>query len=859
MIKKMMLLLGLLASASVMAQNEPWRNPACSPEERADDLTKRLTLKEKIGLMKDVSQPVERLGIPAYNWWSEALHGVGRAGTATVFPQAIGMAATFDDALVERIFTAVSDEARAKFHEGRREGRHTRYRGLTFWTPNINIFRDPRWGRGQETYGEDPWLTTRMGLAAVRGLQGPDTARYDKLHACAKHFAVHSGPEWNRHQFDARDIDPRDLWETYLPAFKALVKEGNVAEVMCAYNRYEGEPCCGNRRLLTWILRELWGYKGLVVSDCGAVSDFHVEGRHNTHRDAAHASADAVLSGTDVECGSNYSRLDEAVEQGLIDEKQIDVSVRRLLRARFALGELDDDRVVPWSRIPVDVIDCEEHRALALEAARRSIVLLQNRGGILPLKRDEPVVVLGVNAADSVMQWGNYNGFPSHTITLLEGIRRMTGREVRYLPATGLVDNRVFVSVAGQIVGADGHSGFDARYWNTTEAAGEPAARQATSGTLRFDSSGATVFAPGVELENFSARYTGTFRPERSGEVILRIKGDDAFRMTVDGKTVVDRWGEKRRSSAQTTLTVEAGRDYPIAIDFRQYGGNALLQFDLGYESVMTPEEVVAAVGDVQTVIYAGGISPALEGEEMKVDYPGFRGGDRTEIELPAAQRRLIEALHKAGKRIIMVNYSGSAIALEPESHRCDAILQAWYPGQSGGQAVAEVLYGEQNPAGRLPVTFYRSAEQLPDFEDYSMEGRTYRFMTEEPLYPFGHGLSYTTFDYGKVRLSRGTIKAGDAVKLSVGVRNAGDRDGDEVLQIYVHRVSDNGLNRTLRAFRREHLRAGERREVEFLLPASAFEFFDEKTQTVRVQKGRYEIYCGGSSTAQNKVMLEIR
>ncbi len=858
MIKKMMLLLGLIASASVMAQNEPWRNPECSPEERADDLVKRLTLKEKIGLMKDVSQPVERLGIPAYNWWSEALHGVGRAGTATVFPQAIGMAATFDENLVERIFTAVSDEARAKFHEGRREGKHTRYRGLTFWTPNINIFRDPRWGRGQETYGEDPWLTTRMGLAAVRGLQGPDTARYDKLHACAKHFAVHSGPEWNRHQFDARDIDQRDLWETYLPAFKALVKEGNVAEVMCAYNRYEGEPCCGNRRLLTWILRELWGYKGLVVSDCGAVSDFHVAGRHNTHRDAAHASADAVLSGTDVECGSNYSRLDEAVEQGLIDEKQIDVSVRRLLRARFALGELDDDRVVSWSRIPVEIIDCKEHRALALEAARRSIVLLQNRGGILPLKRDEPIVVLGVNAADSVMQWGNYNGFPSHTITLLEGIRRMTGREVRYLPATGLVDNRVFVSMAGQIVGEDGHSGFDALYWNTTEAAGEPVARQATSGTMRFDSSGATVFAPGVELENFSARYTGTFRPERSGEVILRIKGDDAFRVTVDGKTVVDRWGEKRRSSAQTVLTVEAGQDYPIAIDFRQYRGNALLQFDLGYESVMTPEEVVAAVGDVQTVIYAGGISPALEGEEMKVDYPGFRGGDRTEIELPAAQRQLIEALHKAGKRIIMVNYSGSAIALEPESRRCDAILQAWYPGQAGGQAVAEVLYGEQNPAGRLPVTFYRNAEQLPDFEDYSMKGRTYRFMTEKPLYPFGHGLSYTTFDYGKARLSRGTIKAGEELKLSVKVRNTGDRDGDEVVQIYVHREGDNGLNRTLRAFRREHLRAGESRNIEILLPASAFEFFDEKTQTVRVQEGRYEIYCGGSSDAQNKVTLEI-
>ncbi len=859
MIRQMMLLLGLLSSAMVSAQTEPWRDPARSPEERAEDLTGRLTLKEKIGLMKDVSQPVERLGIPAYNWWNEALHGVGRAGTATVFPQAIGMAATFDDALVERIFTAVSDEARAKFHEGRRTGRHTRYRGLTFWTPNINIFRDPRWGRGQETYGEDPWLTTRMGLAAVRGLQGPDTARYDKLHACAKHFAVHSGPEWNRHEFDARDIDPRDLWETYLPAFKALVQEGNVAEVMCAYNRYEGAPCCGNNRLLTWILRDLWGYKGLVVSDCGAISDFHVKGRHNTHRDAAHASADAVLSGTDVECGSNYTRLDEAVEQGLIDEKQIDVSVRRLLRARFALGELDDDREVPWSRISTDIIDCEEHRALALKAARQSMVLLQNRDGILPLKREEPVVVLGVNAADSTMQWGNYNGFPSRTTTLLEGIRRMTGREVRYLPATGLVDNRIFVSVAGQIVGEDGHSGFDALYWNSTGAEGEPVARQATSGTLRFDSSGATVFAPGVELENFSARYTGTFRPERSGEVILRIKGDDAFRVTVGDEVIIDRWEEKRRSSAQKTLTVEAGREYPLAIDFRQFGGNALLQFDLGYESVMTPEEVVAAVGDVQTVIYAGGISPALEGEEMKVDYPGFRGGDRTDIELPAAQRQLIEALHRAGKRIVMVNFSGSAIALEPESRRCDAIVQAWYPGQAGGQAVAEVLYGAYNPAGRLPVTLYRSAEQLPDFEDYRMKGRTYRFMTEEPLYPFGHGLSYTTFEYGEAQLSQHTIAADGEVELSVQVRNAGDRDGDEVVQVYVHREGDTGLNRTLRAFSRESLRAGESREVKLRLPASAFGFYDDKTGTVHVRKGRYEIYYGGSSATQNKVMLKIK
>ena len=443
-------ILGLLALTAA-AQNEPYRNPALAPEVRAEDLLKRLTLDEKIGLMKDVSLPVERLDIRAYNWWSEALHGVGRNGLATVFPQSIGMAASFDDELVFRAFDAVSDEARAKFHESRRTDTHARYRGLTFWTPNINIFRDPRWGRGQETYGEDPYLTTRMGLAVVHGLQGPDTARFDKLHACAKHFAVHSGPEWNRHSFDARDIDARDLWETYLPAFKALVQQGGVEEVMCAYNRYEGEPCCGSNRLLHTILRDLWGYKGIVVSDCKAINDFYETGHHETHTDAAHASADAVLTGTDVECGSSYLSLGKAVEQGLITEEQIDVSVRRLLRARFALGEMDDDSVVSWSRIPTDIIDCPEHRALALRMARETMTLLQNRNNILPLRREDAarIVVMGPNAADTVMQWGNYNGFPSHTVSVLEGIRAKAGDNVRYVAGCGLIDNRIPDAPAG--------------------------------------------------------------------------------------------------------------------------------------------------------------------------------------------------------------------------------------------------------------------------------------------------------------------------------------------------------------------------------------------------------------------------
>ncbi len=731
-------ILGLLALTAA-AQNEPYRNPALAPEVRAEDLLKRLTLDEKIGLMKDVSLPVERLDIRAYNWWSEALHGVGRNGLATVFPQSIGMAASFDDELVFRAFDAVSDEARAKFHESRRTDTHARYRGLTFWTPNINIFRDPRWGRGQETYGEDPYLTTLMGLAVVHGLQGPDTARFDKLHACAKHFAVHSGPEWNRHSFDARDIDARDLWETYLPAFKALVQQGGVEEVMCAYNRYEGEPCCGSNRLLHTILRDLWGYKGIVVSDCKAINDFYETGHHETHTDAAHASADAVLTGTDVECGSSYLSLGKAVEQRLITEEQIDVSVRRLLRARFALGEMDDDSVVSWSRIPTDIIDCPEHRALALRMARETMTLLQNRNNILPLRREDAarIVVMGPNAADTVMQWGNYNGFPSHTVSVLEGIRAKAGDNVRYVAGCGLIDDRIPDAPAGH---AD------------------------------------------------------------------------------------------------------------------------LLRSGKGTYSTMTPDEAVAAAGDAEYVVFVGGISPAIEGEEMKkVSFPGFRGGDRTDIELPAVQRELIAALHRAGKRIVYVNCSGSAVALEPEAQHCDAILQAWYPGQAGGTAVADVLFGDYNPAGRLPVTFYKNQAQLPDFEDYRMQGRTYRYFRGEPLFPFGHGLSYTTFDYGKAKLSAKHIKTGTPVQLTIGLRNRGPRDGEEVVQVYVRRNDDpDGPSKSLRAFRRVAIKAGERAEVVFTLDGSAFECFDPATATMRTLPGDYTIYYGGSSATDRTLKLRL-
>lgn len=712
----------LLSATAAMAQNLPYQDSSLSPAERAADLLPRLSLDEKISLMMDVSPAVERLGIRPYNWWNEALHGIARAGKATMFPQAIGMAATFDCDAVEKAFGVVSDEARAKFHDARRRGVYDRYYGLTFWTPNVNIFRDPRWGRGQETYGEDPYLTSRMGVAVVKGLQGTGQGLYDKSHACAKHFAVHSGPEWNRHSFNAENIEPRDLWETYLPAFEALVKEADVKEVMCAYNRFEGAPCCGSNRLLVQILRDEWGYDGIVVSDCGAISNFYVQNRHETHPSPEAASADAVIAGTDLECGDSYRSLGEAVSKGLITEEQIDKSVFRLLKARFELGEMDDDSIVAWSRISMDTVCSPKHRAMSLDMARKSMTLLQNNG-ILPLaKSGKKIAVMGPNANDSVMQWGNYNGTPAHTVTILEGIRNKIG-DVPY-----------------------------------------------------------------------------------------------------------------EKGCEHTIQTTDVGTYQKIAA------------------------EAVAKVQDADIVIFVGGISPALEGEEMPVDYPGFRGGDRTDIELPFVQRQLIAALKVAGKKVVFVNCSGSAIALEPESFMCDAILQAWYPGEEGGTAVADVLFGDYNPAGRLPVTFYRNITQLPNYEDYNMAGRTYRYMREKPLFPFGHGLSYTKFRYGKPVLSSNNLKAGDELHIELPVSNTGSRSGDEVVQIYIRKQGDKEAPvKTLRAFRRVSLDAGETKNVKMTLASDAFRFFDPQTNTMRVVPGDYDVMCGGSSDRNQLKTVKVR
>ena len=737
-----------------------------------------------------------------------------------------------------------------KAQQAKRSGDIKRYQSLSFWTPNINIFRDPRWGRGQETYGEDPYLTSKMGLAVVRGLQGMtydgqdvlSTVNYRKLLACAKHFAVHSGPEWNRHEFNVENLPERDLWETYLPAFKALVQEGKVAEIMCAYQRIDGQPCCSQTRYEQQILRDEWGFDGLITSDCGAIRDF-LPRWHNTAKDGAQASAQAVLAGTDVECGSEYKHLPEAVRRGDIKEADLDRSLKRLLIARFELGDLDPDELNPWTKIPESVVACDAHKQLALDMARKSIVLLKNNG-VLPLNADishSSIVVMGANAIDSIMQWGNYSGFATRTVTALEGIQQIVP-QVRYINGCGLTRNEVFESRFSELKTPLGSKGMQATYYNNIDMNGTPAATVDITSPIMLSNGGNTVFAPGVDLTNFSARLDATFIPTKDETIIFNINADDKVRLIVNADTLVNIWQVRNRiQGAQKEMTVKAGQHYRIQLDYVQVSDFAFLGFDIQHKVAPTHQELLAQIGDTETVIFVGGISPKLEGEEMRVNEEGFKGGDRTSIELPKAQRETLAMLHKAGKKVIFVNCSGSAMALVPELESCDAILQAWYGGELGGQALAEVLFGKYNPSGKLPITFYKSTDELPDFLDYTMKNRTYRYYTGEALFPFGYGLSYTTFDIGQPTYKNN--------KVQVRVRNTGDKEGLETVQVYIRNLNDaNGPLKTLRAYQQVSLKPSEVKTVNIDLPRSSFEGWDVKTNTMRVVPGRYELMVGNSS-----------
>jgi beta-glucosidase len=805
----------LMASVGLVAQT-PYLNPDLPAEQRAKDLVSRMTLDEKVLQMQNSAPAIARLGIPAYDWWNEALHGVARAGQATVFPQAIGLAAMWDTDLMHRIADVISTEARAKYDQAIRDNDHGRYRGLTFWSPNINIFRDPRWGRGQETYGEDPFLTGRLAVAFIKGMQGDDP-RYYKVIATAKHYAVHSGPEPARHQFNVEPSE-RDLMETYLPAFRASIVEAKADSVMCAYNSIKGQPACVNDDLLQKRLRGEWNFQGYIVSDCGAIRDIY-EG-HKYKPSAAEASAAAVKSGTDLTCGNEYRALVEAVSAGKITQAEIDRSLERLFVARFKLGMFDPPERVPFSNIPYSVNDSAEHRKVALEAARKSIVLLKNDKQTLPLKASvRKIAVIGPAADDPEALLGNYNGFSSKHVTPLEGIeRQFANAQVRYSLGSAYIDGFHSLIPSSQL------GPLQAEYFDNAGLEGQPKLRRTESRPyLQVGMADPAITAAGVPQRAFSVRWTGTLRPAMAGDYLLGVRGAAAGLVALPmhvflddrevlGDTATPGLGRVRESHAQ----LEAGRTYRIRVEYKQ--PNAVTTAQLVWVPPAEPllAEAVAAAKQSDVTVAFVGLNSNLEGEEMNVSVPGFLGGDRTNLNLPASQEQLIEALIATGKPLVVVLTTGSALAANFAAERAAAVMEAWYGGEEIGTAIADTLAGTNNPAGRLPVTFYRSADQLPPFDDYSMNGRTYRYFTGQPLYGFGFGLSYSKFEYSRLRTQRTATGA----RVSARVKNDSNREGDEVVQVYVSRGGSGDAIRELRGFQRVHLQAGETREVKFEIPS---------------------------------------
>ncbi len=834
--------MGLCATAAV--------DPAlAAPGERAKSLVSAMTLEEKVSQLVFDAPAIERLSIPEYNWWNECLHGVARAGVATVFPQAIGLAATWNTALLHQVASAIADEARAKHHEAVRRGIRSIYSGLTCWSPNVNIFRDPRWGRGQETYGEDPYLTARMGVTFVRGLQGDDS-RYLKLVATPKHLAAHSGPEATRHEFDAR-VSERDLWETYLPAFEACLIEGQAASVMGAYNRLNGEPCCASPTLLQKILRGEWGFDGYVVSDCGAIHDIY-EG-HRVVKTAGEAAALAVNAGCDLECGGAYASLLAAVAQGLISGQTIDRAVQRLLEARFRLGMFDPPGQVPYAGIPCSIVNSPPHRALALQAARESIVLLKNEGNLLPLRKDlGTVAVVGPNADDVAVLPGNYNGTPAEAVTPLEGIRRKLGPSTRILYAPGCAWAEGVVPLAAvppeclRLDGGEG-AGLRADYYDNPSLEGTPA-------FTRIDRNVDWIWKDTTPLNRgwgapFSVRWSGLLVPPASGMYQLGIRGHNSYRLYLDGRLFVESEGVHHPLLTTRLADLEGGRLYALRLDYVSRGLDPQVQLLWAPPGVDPMDGALQAAGEADVIIAVLGLTPRLEGEEMPVQVKGFAGGDRTDIALPDPQERLLERLYATGKPLVLVLLNGSALAVRWAAERVPAIVEAWYPGQAGGDALADVLFGDYNPGGRLPVTFYRSVDDLPPFEDYDMQGRTYRYFCGEPLFPFGHGLSYTIFELANLRLDRHEVPVGGQVNVSADVTNTGSRAGDTVVQLYVNHPAATVPRpiKELKGFLRIHLQPGEHRTVTFGLHTHQLGYHDEALHYA-VHPGPVQVWVGHSS-----------
>ena len=821
------------AAALLSSQQKPaYQDPSAPIERRVDDLISRMTLEEKVAQMMSDAPAIDRLGVPAYNWWNECLHGVARAGRATVFPQAIGLAATWDSDLIHRVANTISDEARAKFHEAVRRGQRNIYQGLTFWTPNINLFRDPRWGRGMETYGEDPFLTGTLAVQFIKGIQGDDP-KYLKAVATAKHYAVHSGPESLRHTFDAV-ISDADLRDTYLPQFEAAIKQGGAASVMCAYNRVDGLPACASPTLLEDILRKEWGFQGYVVSDCGAIGDIYLQ--HKTAPNAQEGVARAVKAGTDLNCGVEYANLLPAVRAGLLKESELDQSLRRLFRARFQLGLFDPPAMVKYAQIPYSVNDSAAHRAIALETARKSMVLLQNEARTLPLSKSlNTIAVIGPNADDEETLLGNYNGEPTAPVTPLAGIRRKLAGHAKVIYARGsalAANTPILEAVPADALftsnGANRRPGLLAEYYGSANFDGKLHRPR----ELTYPNSGQMIGTipanpkpvatrtdaqvdfrwwdrapmPGLKDLDYGVRWSGYLAPKVSGQYQLGVFGMSAFELYLDGKQIAQQNNIHEATHRYSAVNLEAGKLYAVRLDFHQFVGNAHIRLEWSLPPVDGTGEALDAARQADAVVLVLGLSPRLEGEEMSVPVEGFAGGDRISLDLPRAQEDLLERVLAIGRPTVLVLMNGSALAVNWARDHVPAILEAWYPGQAGGDAIADVLFGDYNPGGRLPVTFYKSAEQLPPFTDYSMKGRTYRYFQGEPLFRFGHGLSYTTFEYRNRKLESG--------KAVVEVENTGSMAGDEVVQVYV--------KGSLAGFRRITLKPGERRTVELPVKAAA-------------------------------------
>ncbi len=849
------------------AQVCPYLNPALAPEARAKDLVSRMTLEEKVSQMQDVAPAIPRLGVPAYNWWNEALHGVARNGFATNFPQSIGLAATWDTGLMHRIASVIAVEGRAKYNEAIRENDRSRFAGLTFWSPNINIDRDPRWGRGMETFGEDPFLTASMGVEFVKGLQGDDP-KYLELVATPKHFAVHSGPEPLRHGFDV-EVSEHDLEDTYLPAFRASIVDGHADSIMCAYNAIDGAPACANTMLLEQHLREDWGFEGYVVSDCDAVAD--IQRGHHFAETLEQGDALAVKAGTDLDCGNAYRALTKAVDEHLLTEADIDAAVVRLFTARVRLGMFDPQAAVPFNSIPYSEVNSAAHRELALQAAREAIVLLKNRNGTLPLKPSiRKIAVVGPTAELLESIEGNYNGTAPDPVSPLSGLRKQFGNgNVIYAPGSTLADGSpapipsAFLRTDSSLLTA----GLKGEYFDNTQFEGAPKMVRVDA-KINFDWNRVAP-APDFAAKTFAVRWTGELVPPAAGEYVLSVRGPrlfmpffasggaggvrppvanmpDRVRLYIDDKLVMD----SHSNPANARLSFADTQPHPIRVEYVHLPNDRNVDLDWipPANSLLGPAIDAARAADA--IVAFVGLSPNLEGEEMNVHIDGFEGGDRTRIELPAAQEHLLETLGATGKPLIVVLTTGSALAVPWAKEHADALIVAWYPGEEGGDAIAETLKGKNNPAGRPPVTFYRSTSDLPAFTDYSMKSRTYRYFNGDVLYPFGYGLSYSQFSYGVPHLSSAAIQVGASITVTATVRNTSHRDGDEVAELYVTPPQTSVSPRVeLEGFERIHLRAGETRRVVFNLTPRELSEVDEKGNRV-VVPGNYLIHVAGEQPA---------